>query len=114
MAYVRQHPDFPLFRVKKGVMPDFSGANYADQEKPSGIMNGENRIFTLAHAPIKLSETIFKDGMMMARASSLAMTDGDYYLDYIARPATITFADNQVPQAKSVIRVSYKYMGVGV
>jgi hypothetical protein len=108
MAFVRQHPEYPKFRKKVGVMPDFSGANYSDQEKPSGLMNGINRVFTLANLPIKLSEEIYKDGMKMARASSIAMTDGDYFIDYLT--ATITFADNQIPQEKSVIRVSYKFM----
>lgn len=110
MAYVRQHPDYPKFRVKKGVMPDFSGANYSDQEKPAGVMNGINDSFTLAYQPIKFSETVYKDGMFMTRASSLAMTDGDYYLDYSASPAVIKFANNQIPQSKSVLRVSYKYL----
>lgn len=108
MAFVRQHPDYPKFRVKKGVMPDFSGSNFSDQEIPSGSMNGINRVFTLAYVPIKQSEEIFKDGMKMSRASSLVMTDGDYYIDYAT--ATITFSDKQIPQEKSVLRVSYKYM----
>lgn len=108
MAFVRQHPDYPKFRMKKGVMPDFSGANYSDQEKPSGIMNGVNRVFNLANVPIKLSEEVFKDGMKMARSTTMAMTEGDYFIDYPT--GTITFADNQIPQSKSVIRVSYKFM----
>lgn len=108
MAYVRQHPEYPKFRVKKGVMPDFSGANVADQEKPTGVMNGINKVFRTLNKPLKLSERVFKDGMMMARSSSLAMTDGDYYMD--ADSGDITFADNQIPQSKSVIRVSYKFM----
>jgi hypothetical protein len=111
MAYVRQHPDYPKFRKKVGVMPDFSGSNYSDQEKPVGNIDGINRLFTLAKKPIKFSETIHKDGMMMNRASSLAAMDGDYYLDYSISPVTISFADNQIPQLNSVIRVSYKYMG---
>lgn len=110
MAYARPHPDFPKFRMKVGVMPDFSGANYVDQEKPSGIMNGTNRVFTFANLPIRQSEDVFKDGMKMVRATSAALTDGDYFVNYNVTPVTITFADNQVPQAKSVLRVSYKYM----
>lgn len=112
MAYVRQHPDYPKFRMKVGIMPDFSGSKLADQEKPSGVMNGVNKAFVLANRPLKDSERVFKDGMMMSRASSMAMADGDYFLNYEEK--TIYFADNQIPQAKSVIRVSYKYMPVGV
>lgn len=112
MAYVRQHPDYPKFRVKKGTMPDFSGANYSDQEKPTGVMNGVNRLFTLAHIPIKKSEAVYKDGMKMSRASNAAVTDGDYYLDDTVNPATLTFSSNQIPQDKSVVLVSYKYIQV--
>lgn len=111
MAYVRQHPEFPKFRKKVGVMPDFSGANYADQERPSGIMDGVNREFRTANRPLKLSDELFKDGMKMARASTVAMLDGDYFIDYDT--STITFAANQVPQPKSVIRISYKFMKLG-
>jgi hypothetical protein len=108
MAFVRQHPDYPKFRVKKGVMPDFSGSNYSDQETPTGIMNKINRLFSLANIPIKPSDEVFKDGMKMARASTLALTDGDYYIDYAT--GQITFSDTQIPQENSVIRVSYKFM----
>lgn len=111
MAYVRQHPDYPQFRMKVGVMPDFSGSNQADQEIPTGIMNGVNKAFVLTSRPLTGSEIVFKDGMMMSRASSMAMEDGDYYMNYDEK--TIYFSDNQIPQAKSVIRVNYKYMGVG-
>jgi hypothetical protein len=107
MAYVRQHPDYPKFRKKVGVMPDFSGANIVDQETPSGVMDGVNKVFTLAHLPIQYSERVYKDGMMMARASTMAMTDGDYYIDYTT--GTITFSSNQIPQPTSVIRVCYKH-----
>jgi len=69
MAYVRQNPEFPKFRMKKGIMPDFSGSNVADQEKPTGEMNGLNRVFQTANRPLNLSERVFKDGMMMSRAS---------------------------------------------
>jgi hypothetical protein len=32
MAMVRPYPGFPAFRMKLGVMPDFSGAKYSHQE----------------------------------------------------------------------------------
>jgi hypothetical protein len=108
MAYVRQHPDYPKFRMKKGVMPDFSGSNVSDQEAPTGLMNGVNKVFTTAFKPLKGSESLHKDGMMMSRASTVAVIDGDYHIDYTT--GTITFSDNQIPQDKSVIRISYKYM----
>lgn len=108
MATVKQHPDYPKYRMKIGVMPDFSGSNYADQESPDGIMDGSNKRFWIDYVPIKNSEIIFKDGMFMSRASTIDCLDGDYYLDRETK--TITFADHQVPQQKSVIKISYKYM----
>lgn len=108
MAFVRQHPDYPQFRVKKGVMPDFSGSNYSDQEKPSGVMNGVNRVFNLANIPLKPSDEVFKDGMKMSRATTLAVSDGDYFIDYST--GQIMFSENQIPQPKSVILVSYKFI----
>lgn len=113
MAYVKQHPEFTMFRVKKGVMPDFSGANMANQEVPQGIKNGQNRIFTLAHPPIKESEYVYKDGMRMQRASSISVHDGDYYLNFEESPAQLVFSMHQVPQEKSVIVVDYKFLGGG-
>lgn len=111
MAYVRTHPNYPKFRVKKGVMPDFSGANIADGEIPSGVMDGVNREFKVANRPLKGSEKIFKDGLKMGRATSVAMTDGDYFIDYETK--TITFSKTQIPQENSIIRVDYKYMKIG-
>lgn len=108
MAYVRQHPDYPKFRKKMGTMPDFSGSNVVDQEKPSGTMNGVNRSFVLAHRPIVSSDTVHKDGMLMARATTSALTDGDYYMDYANN--TIIFSNTQIPQTDSVIIASYRYM----
>ncbi len=109
MAYVRQHPEFPLFRIKKGIMPDFSGSQFVDQEVPGGIVNGVNRSFTLNNLPLKNSESIYKDGMKMVRSSSMLFKDGDYYIDY--QTGRIVFSETQVPQEKSVIVASYKYLG---
>lgn len=112
MAFVRQHPDYPKFRIKVGYMPDFSGSNYEDQEKPAGELNGINKIFFLKNTPVKFSEEVFKDGMKMARATTAAVSDGDYYINYLN--GQITFSDEQIPQAKSTLIVGYKYMGSGV
>lgn len=108
MAYVRQHPEFPMFRIKKGSMPDFSGSAEASQEIPEGEMDGSNKEFMTAHRPLKYTEKLSKDGMFMARATTASVVDGDYYLDYDTNK--ITFSDNQVPQANSIIRITYKYM----
>lgn len=112
MAYVRQHPDpkFSMYRMKVGVMPDFSGANFISQEVPEGDMDGVNRNFKLAHRVLKDSEEVFKDGMRMRRSSNTSFTDGDYFIDYSSTPTTIIFSDKQVPQPKSTLLVSYKYL----
>lgn len=115
MAYVRQHPTHTKFRKKIGAMPDFTEANNVSQETPVGVMNGINKEFTLHRRPLKNSETIFKDGMKMKRASTVAFIDGDYIVDYLARPkAVITFSDKQVPQVKSVILADYRSVEVSV
>jgi hypothetical protein len=102
MAMVRQHPDYPKWRMKVGIMPDFSGSKLANQETPTGVCDGVNKVFTLAHRPLKESEQVIKDGMVMKRGL-------DYTIDYST--GTLTFSDQQIPQARSVIHVTYKYMG---
>jgi len=121
MAFVRQHPEYPKFRMKVGNIPGLSdliladpndpNVYQADQETPFENPNGVRKEFTLANVPFKFSEKIFKDGMMMARATSMALTDGDYFINYdnIYLNKVITFSDQQIPQLASVIRVSYKY-----
>lgn len=89
-------------------MPDFSGANFSSQEEPVGVIDGINRQFTLKNRPIAESETITKDGMYMARASSVAFLDGDYFIDADAK--TLLFSPTQIPEKDNVIRASYKYM----
>lgn len=101
MATIRQHPNFLKFRMKTGILPDFSGANKKNQEIPGGIQNGINRKFTVTSKPIIFeSETVIKDGMIMSR-------NLDYTVDLVN--GAITFSTDQVPQTKSVIRVSYSY-----
>lgn len=118
MALVRNHPNYSKFRMKIGFMMDFSGSAWVYQEEPIGIMNGENRNFTLARQPLINTEEVFKDGMLMIRGV-------DYEIDYINK--IIRFAADstekilidgvlttvkkkgQVPQPDSIIRVTYKY-----
>jgi len=101
MAIVRQHPKYPNFRMKIGVMPDFSGSKLSFQETPIGAINGVNKKFTLLHLPLKDSETVVKDGMVMKRGE-------DYTINY--NTGVIMFSDTQIPQVKSVLHVTYKYM----
>lgn len=108
MAYVRQNPNAPMYRMKVGTMPDFSGANYEYQDKLIGVQDGVNRLFTLKNRPVKETDKVYKDGMRMKRASSNLFTDGDYFIDY--ENQEVIFAINQVPQATSIMFAEYKYM----
>ncbi|MFE9081888.1 hypothetical protein [Bacillus mobilis] len=107
MAFVRQHPDYPKFRKKVGVMPDFSGSKLADQEQLIGAQDGVNRNFRFVHVPLRNSEKIYKNGMRMKRASNEGTLDGDYYINYFT--GEILFSSKQVPQPTCVIAVDYKY-----
>jgi hypothetical protein len=103
MAQVRQHPTYPQYRMKVGVMPDFSGSDIVTQEEPVGAKDGVNKVFTLSRLPIPNSEWVFKDGMFMRKG-----VDNDYTIN----GKQITFAEP--PDPKSVIAVTYKTMdGVG-
>ncbi|MBR2246173.1 hypothetical protein [Oceanobacillus profundus] len=100
MALVRPYPGFPQFRRKTGVMTDFSGSRFSDQEKPYGDQNGINRVFVLLHQPLSDSLQVFKDGMLMTK-------NVDYTLNI--QEKRITFSEKQIPQEASVITVSYKH-----
>ncbi|WP_067924160.1 hypothetical protein [Alicyclobacillus shizuokensis] len=102
MAHVEQHPTYPLFRRKVGVVPDFTGANYIFQEVPTPAPDGVQRTFTLKHQPLPDSEMVFKDGMFMSRGDAN---------DYTLTGNQITFAEP--PPFGSVILVNYRYAGLG-
>lgn len=110
MAYVRNHPnhiEFPNFRMKVGVMPDFSGARTISQEEPIQKPDGVNTHFTIRYVPIDGSEYVYHNGRLMARGK-------DYTINYLNK--TISFTPDtedkigQVPQKKSVLRVTYRTM----
>jgi hypothetical protein len=101
MAHVTKHPTFPQYRMKVGVMPDFSGANAVMQEEPLGVKDGVNTIFMLAKDPIKNSEMVFKDGMYMRKGV-------DY--DYTINGREIRF--KEAPEPNATIIVNYKAMEV--
>lgn len=108
MAHVRTHEKDSRFRLKVGVMPDFSGANLVIQEDPKGVMDGKNAKFQLTHIPVEDSETVYKDGMRLRRASNDQFTDGDYWLDY--KSETFYFSPEHIPTERSVLLVGYRYL----
>jgi hypothetical protein len=99
MARVVQHDRFPQYRVKIGVMPEFSGTRQISQEEPMGVKDGENKQFVLSNTPIPQSEQIFKDGMFMMRGVDK---------DYVINGKVIVFAE--APSDRAVIVVNYKTM----
>ncbi len=107
MAYVTKVQGNDFFRMKLGSMPDFSGSKIVDQEVPTGAYTGLNAEFNLAFAPIRYSEKIHKDGMLMKRASDKTFADGDYYVDY--SNGRLVFSATQIPQLDSVVLAEYKH-----
>jgi hypothetical protein len=81
---------------------DGTGAsfNFADNEVPSGLIDGVNAVFTLAHTPIPGSEHLFKNGIRMHPGVGN---------DYTISGATITFDASNVPQVGDILLVDYRY-----
>ncbi|QHW35669.1 hypothetical protein GZH47_32750 (plasmid) [Paenibacillus rhizovicinus] len=102
MAHVQQHPRFPLYRMKIGLMADFSGSNTVFQEVPIGVRDGVNKTYRLAQEPLKNSESVYKDGMYMIKG-----LDKDYTLS--GKDLIFT----EAPVDKAVITVNYKYQSEG-
>lgn len=60
-------------------------ANYADQEVPSGTINGSNKVFTLAHAPSPAASLLLVlNGIVQQQGSGN---------DYTLSGTTITYAN---------------------
>lgn len=70
--------------------------NFADDETPSGTINGSNKIFTVANIPIAGSLKVFVNG------SRMRITE-----DYTFSGTTITFIT--APPTGSIILVDYRY-----
>jgi hypothetical protein len=58
------------------------GANFADNETPSGALNGSNQTYTLAHTPIAASLRLYANGVLLLQAT-----------DYTLATATITLVN---------------------
>lgn len=71
---------------------------HAGNETPAGAIDGGNKVFILAFTPRAGSLQLFKNGLLMSEGG------GD---DYTVSGATITFADDQVPQTGDKMRAWY-------
>jgi hypothetical protein len=71
-------------------------SHYIVGEKPSGSLNGSNKVFTLIHSPLTGKDAVYLNGVLQARGT-----------DYTISGATITFTN--APFAGDLIRVIYYY-----
>lgn len=81
--------------------PSGTGGNsfiFIDNETPSGLVNGTNDTYTLAHTPISGSLHLYRNGMRMKPS-----------IDYTVSGSTITFLDVSVPQELDQLLVDYRY-----
>lgn len=106
MAWVKTHPLNSKFRLKVGVMPDFSGASLVKGETPMGVMDSVNNKFTLLKKPVEGSVDVYKDGMRLKPATNAQFTDGDYWFDHSNQ--VLWFSKYHLPAAKGVILVDYR------
>lgn len=65
-------------------------------EAPAGLVNGGNRVYTLAQMPVDGSEQVYRNGVRMRRG-----------LDYTIAGATMTFVLDQTPQVGDVLTADY-------
>ncbi|MEQ1886759.1 MAG: hypothetical protein ABL967_16985 [Bryobacteraceae bacterium] len=77
-----------------GILP-----GYADNEVPSGSMNGTNTVFTLAHVVSPAASLVlFRNGLLLKQSS-----------DYVLNNATITFLSGSIPQSGDLLLANYRF-----
>lgn len=69
----------PTIGISPGVISGGTEVNFADEEVPSGSINGTNLTFTISHTPTSGSLKLFKNGLRLKRG-----------VDYTLSVATIT------------------------
>lgn len=83
------------------VIPLQTSINFADAETPSGIENGANLVFTLAHVPVGTSLELTLNGIVQ----QVGATN-----DFTVTGNTITFnALASIPQMGDPIQAWYRY-----
>lgn len=75
-----------------------SSPNFADNETPSGSINGSNTSFTLAHSPVGTSLSLYKNGQLQIAGGSA---------DYTLSSSTITY--NAAPKTGDVLIANYRF-----
>jgi hypothetical protein len=72
--------------------------SYIPKEKPTGSIDGVNRVFVLTHMPVLNTEHIFLNGLLQ---------DNGIKNDYIIEEHTITFTPDATPQTGDKLVVTY-------
>lgn len=74
--------------------------NFADNETPTGTVNGINTVFTLAHTPNPAASLdLFKNGQLLIASG----------VDFTLATATVTFTAGSIPQTGDAIICSYRF-----
>lgn len=81
-------------------LPVALGTNFVVREAVSGVKNGVNTTFTLAHAPVAGSEELYLNGIL------LNVGAGN---DYTISSLTITMLTGVIPVSTDVLLGSYRY-----
>ena len=76
-----------------------AGANFADAESPTGLVNGSNAVFTLAAAPSPVAS------LELSRNGLLQVAGTDYQIN----GNTVTFFLASVPQSGDLLVASYRF-----
>ena len=76
---------------------DLTRVRYVDKEVPTGLINGENNVFTLSYNPIPGSEHLYLNGLLQ---------DSGVDNDYTIVDSTITFYE--APMEGMTLKCSYR------
>lgn len=89
-----------VFIIYPSVSNDIGGVQYADDETPSGTINGSNPTFTLANSPSPAGSLI------LAKNGIIQNSGGN---DFTLSGSTITFETLAIPQTGDVLKAWYRY-----
>lgn len=80
-----------------------TSTSYSDMETPTGLINGVNVTFTLAHSPSPAASTLG----FVRQGGAGAFLPVVYGIDFTLAGATVTMT--MAPDASSDLRFSYRY-----
>jgi hypothetical protein len=86
--------------VKNGAYANSPSIVKVTSEHPTGIIDGSNNVFTLAHAPVINTETVYVNGVRQVPGALYA---------YVISGGTIIFTAGNIPPLNATIVVDYYY-----